>query len=184
MLRLGPESVGDPAAMRAPAVSIPKSDPVRVAAILVVLVGTATIAGAWIFELMGYAPCPLCLDQRLPYYAGIPLAAVVLVTTRRAEGRRLPRALIGLVGLLFLYGASLAAYHAGVEWKLWAGPSDCAVGTGGPSATGGLLDSLNEAVLIRCDEPALLVFGLSLAAWNAVISLALSAVSLRAALLR
>jgi disulfide bond formation protein DsbB len=170
--------------MRAPTFPVPKSDPIRFAAIAVVLAGTATIAGAWIFELMGYAPCPLCLEQRLPYYAGIPLAAVALLATRLGQGRMLPRVLIGLVGLTFLYGAGLAAYHTGVEWKLWAGPSDCAIGTGGPTAAGGLLDSLNETVLIRCDEPALLVFGLSLAAWNVVISLALAAVSLRAALIR
>ena len=170
--------------MRAPTPSVPRSDPVRFAAIAVVLVGTATIAGAWIFEHMGYLPCPLCLQQRIPYYVGIPLAVAALVATRMGRGAVLPRALIGLVGLLFLFGAGLAAYHAGVEWKFWPGPSDCAVGAGGPTAAGGLLDSLNETVLVRCDEPALLVFGQSLAVWNVAISLALAAVSLRAAIVR
>lgn len=170
--------------MRAPTPTAPQSDPVRFAAIAVVLVGTATIAGAWIFEHMGYAPCPLCLQQRIPYYVGIPLAALALLATRLGRGAFASRALIGLVGLLFLGGAGLAAYHAGVEWKFWAGPSDCAVGAGGTTAAGGLLDSLNETVLVRCDEPALLVLGLSLAVWNVAISLALAAVSLRAAIVR
>lgn len=168
--------------MRAPTPPPPPSDPIRFAAIAVVLVGAATIAGAWIFEHMGYAPCPLCLQQRIPYYFGVPLAFLVLLATRLGHGSPVPRIGIGFVGLLFLGGAGLAAYHAGVEWKLWPGPSDCAAGAGGATTSaGGLLDSLNQTVLVRCDEPALLVFGLSLAVWNAAISLALAAVSLRAA---
>ncbi|MEJ8570242.1 disulfide bond formation protein B [Microbaculum marinum] len=163
---------------------IRKTDPVQLAAIAVVAVGAATILGAWAFEYAGYPPCPLCLDQRIPYYVGIPLALVCLIVARARPGSWPARALIGIVGLLFLGGAVLAAYHAGVEWKWWPGPADCAAGAGGDVTTGNLLDSLQSTPLVRCDEAALRILGLSLAGYNVLISLALAAVSLRAAFRR
>lgn len=163
-----------------------RPDPVRLAAAAVVLVGAATILGAWAFQYAGYAPCPLCLQQRIPYYTGVPLAFVALMAARVWPGSITPRALIGIVGLLFLGGAVLAAYHAGVEWKWWPGPTDCSAGAaaGGGETAGNLLESLQTTTLIRCDEAAWRLFGLSLAGYNVLISLALAAVSLGAAFRR
>ena len=45
--------------------------PPTMAALVVALAGAATIAGAWFFELvLKLKPCPLCLEQRVPYYIG------------------------------------------------------------------------------------------------------------------
>lgn len=161
-----------------------QTDTVRMAAIAVIAVGAATILGAWAFEYAGYVPCPLCLQQRIPYYVGIPLAVVTLFTARIWPGSATSRILIAIVGLLFLGGAGLAAYHAGVEWKWWPGPTDCSVGAGGEVTTGNLLDSLENTTLVRCDEAAWRLFGLSLAGYNVLISLALAFVALGAAFRR
>lgn len=158
--------------------------PVGRASAAVILVGAATIIGAWAFQMAGYVPCPLCLQQRIPYYIGVPLAFVAFVTARRMPGSTVPRSLIGIVGLLFLGGAGLAAYHAGVEWKFWPGPTDCAAGAGRALDTGNLLESLNDVVLVRCDEAAWQLFGLSLAGYNFLISASLAAISLGAAFKR
>src|SRR3954451_6526820 len=96
------------------------------AALTVALVGAATIAGAWFFELvLKLRPCPLCLEQRVPYYIGIPLALIVAF----AAWRRAPRTFVigGLLPIagLMLWGTYLGVFHAGVEWKLWAGPAEC-----------------------------------------------------------
>src|SRR5437588_8312794 len=87
------------------------------AALIVALAGAATIAGAWFFELvLKLRPCPLCLEQRVPYYIAIPLALIVAF----AAWRRAPRAIVvtGLVALaaLMLWGTYLGVFHAGVEW--------------------------------------------------------------------
>jgi disulfide bond formation protein DsbB len=160
------------------------SDPVPRAAIAVVLVGAATILGAWGFEAYGYVPCPLCLQERIPYYVGVPLAFVALVAARVRPLSAASRVLIGLVGVIFLAGAALAAYHSGVEWHWWPGPADCSTGAGSATSAGSLLDSLNTTILVRCDEAAWRLLGVSLAGWNFVISIALAAVSLHAAALR
>src|SRR3954452_22732816 len=155
-----------------------RSNPPAIAALVIALVGAATIAGAWFFELvMKLRPCPLCLEQRVPYYIGIPLALIVAL----AAWRKAPRAIVigGLIALaaLMLWGTYFGVFHAGVEWKLWAGPAECSGATQlGPA--GGLMDRLKTIVVVRCDEAAWRLLGISLAGYNVLITLALAAIAL------
>lgn len=141
------------------------------AAVLIFAISLATIAGAWIFEYFGYAPCELCLMQRWSYYAGVPLALVVALVAPVNAG--VARAGLVLLALLWLGSTGFGAYHAGVEWKWWPGPSTC----GGQAGFSGGLPDLSAPVVL-CDTPALIILGLSLAGWNAVISLGLSLIAL------
>src|SRR4051794_24337535 len=100
-----------------------RANPAAAAALVIAVVGTATIAGAWFLELVvKLKPCPLCLEQRVPYYIGIALALIVALAAWRKAPRMI--VMVGLVALalLMLWSAYLGAFHAGVEWKLWAGP--------------------------------------------------------------
>lgn len=152
----------------------------KAAAILAALAATATILGALVFEHgFGLKPCPLCLTQRIPYYAGIPVA--VLAALLAGAAPRLSRLVLALFALAMLIGAGIAVYHSGVEWKWWAGPSDCSGGADFLNQSGSVLDSLNETTVIRCDEAAWRFLGLSLAGWNVLISLALAALAARGA---
>jgi disulfide bond formation protein DsbB len=149
------------------------------AAAAVALAGAATLIGAWIFQYgFGLAPCPLCLQQRWPYYLSIPLAALVAVAAHRGAP---PRVLIGglvVTALILLWGAGLGVYHAGVEWHWWAGPQDCAGAGFTPGRAGTLLQQMQQARVVRCDEAAWRFLGLSLAGYNVLISLALAGVAL------
>ena len=152
--------------------------------VLALSTAAAVIAGALAFEhIGGYAPCPLCLQQRYAYYGGVPalFLALVLVTTGQSRAAGL---LFLAVCLAFLGNAVLAGYHSGVEWGLWLGPDTCAAGTPQPlgSGSGGILDKLSTTRVIRCDEAAWRFLGLSLAGWNVLASLFVAAVSLSAAL--
>lgn len=142
------------------------------ALVAVFAVSTATILAAWAFELVGgYVPCPLCLQQRWPYYAVVPLAALLLVLLAAdSPGARLARPGLVVIALIMAAGAGLAAYHAGVEWKWWAGPTTCAVGGG---LSGGLPDFATARV-VACDEAQWRLLGLSFAGWNFVVSLAVA----------
>jgi disulfide bond formation protein DsbB len=140
----------------------------------------ATIAGALVFEAFGYAPCELCLQQRWPYYIGVPLA----VAGALLSGAR-PRAgaiVLALVALVFAGSAVFGAWHAGVEWGFWPGPAGC---TGAASARatdmGDFLRQMETTRLVRCDEVAIRILGLSLAGWNALISLVIAGFALMAA---
>ncbi len=143
----------------------------RRAALLIFAVALATIVGAWIFESLGYAPCELCLLQRWSYYAAIPIALLVALA---APGRPdLATAGLGLLAVLWLGSMVFGIYHAGVEWKWWLGPSTCGSQDG---FSGGLPDL--GAPVILCDTPAIRILGLSLAGWNALISLGLALVAI------
>ncbi len=136
----------------------------RQCAMAVLMLAVAVIAGAWIFEYFGFAPCELCLKQRWAYYAAIPVALVI--TVMAPSSPRPARIGLQLLGVLWLASMIFGIYHSGVEWKWWPGPDTC-TGTGG--MTGGLPDLTKPVVM--CDQAAIRILGLSLAGWNAVISL-------------
>ena len=146
----------------------------------------ATVGSALGFQhIGGYIPCHLCLEQRIPYYIGVPVMLLAVIAVGAARARWLTRGLLVVGGLLMLYGLYLGVYHSGVEWAWWAGPTDCTAGAG-PVDTGGkgVLDAIDKFVPPSCDKAALRILGLSLAGWNAIASLILAAVAFRGALSR
>ena len=140
----------------------------------VALASAATVGAAWWLQWRGYAPCELCLKERIPYYASIPVALAVAGLPPSPQRRRLGFAVLAL---LFVAGAALSVYHTGVEGKLWAGPTECSGAMAAPPAVGDFLKQLNSITVVRCDEAALKVLGLSLAAWNAIAAAGLAVVS-------
>ena len=140
------------------------------------------IVSALGFEHIGkMQPCPLCLQQRWAYYAGIPatFAALVLLSAGQA---RWATAVFGLVALGYLANAGLGTYHAGVEWGFWPGPETCSGALTPLTPVGSLLDSLKNAPrIVRCDEAAWRFAGLSFAGWNVVASLMLFTGTVKAA---
>lgn len=145
------------------------------------LLAAAAILGALGFQhIGGVLPCELCLEQRYAYYAGVPLLFLALVLL--SAGQRGPAALLFLaVALAFLANAALGVYHAGVEWHFWPGPAACTGAQPLSNSVGGLLNSLPTTSVIRCDEAAWRLAGISLAGWNVAVSLLVLVMSLRAA---
>lgn len=164
--------------MTAMSVGASRSNPAATAALIVAAGGVAAIAGAYFFQyVLGLAPCPLCLEQRIPYYVAIPLA---LLVTRLAMGRASPNLVVGglaLLAVVMLIGAGLGVYHSGVEWNFWLGPQDCTGDITNFGGAGGLLDKMQKTSIVRCDQASRFL-GISLANCNVVISLALAAVAL------
>jgi disulfide bond formation protein DsbB len=155
-----------------------RNEPVRLAAAAVAILGLATILGAWFFQVViGLPPCPLCLEQRYAYYFSIPLAVLVLLGLTYGASRKVLIAALAVIALGMLWNAGLGAYHAGVEWKFWEGPKDCAGGLSDLGTAGGLLDKLKSIRVVRCDEIPWSFLGISLAGYNALISLMLSLIA-------
>ncbi len=150
-------------------------DPLH-AALGLLLIAFATIAGAWVFEWAGYAPCELCLMQRWAYYVGVPLAALVAIIAARGP-HVLAGAGLALLGLVFIGSALFGAYHAGVEWGFWPGPAGCTGALTRADSMADFLKQLESTKVVRCDAVAIRILGLSLAGWNAVISAAMAALA-------
>ena len=164
--------------MRAPAYNILREQPVAAAAIIIALGAMATILGAWFFQYaLGYLPCELCLQQRIPYYVTIPLAVLVAAGALAGWPRQWLAAGLVVVAFAMLINAGLGVYHSGVEWKWWAGPTACGGTLGDLGSAGDLLSRVQTTRVIRCDEAAWRFLGLSLAGYNVLISLALVAIA-------
>ena len=146
-------------------------------------IALATITLAHVFERFGYAPCPLCLQERYAYYFGVP-ALVVAFFAARAESFTLARVLLVLVGLAFLINAGVGVYHTGVEWKWWPGPTSCSGGVAVEWGEGGVASSIERAEVVSCSEASWRMLGLSFAGWNAVISALLAGIAAYGASLR
>lgn len=149
-----------------------------------ILISAAMLATAHAFERFGgYEPCLLCLRQREVYWIAIGLSAVFMVLVRLPGGPRCREATCWALGLLFLTGTGIAVYHAGAEWKFWPGPDACAAASGTVNAAA--LEAFLGGAPVkvpRCDEAAWVFAGLSMAGWNALVSLGLVILSVLAVL--
>jgi disulfide bond formation protein DsbB len=151
-------------------IALPPSQ--RERALWIAAASVAILAVVWIFQSFGYAPCELCLTQRYAFYAAVPLALLTALLAGRSV-RDLARAGFALLALVFIANAVLAAYHAGVEYHWWPGPTAC---TGGPGSldVNDLVKALDSVKVVRCDEVQLRIAGLSLAGWNVLASAVLA----------
>jgi disulfide bond formation protein DsbB len=148
-------------------------NPPLLIALSILAAAALSIAGAFVFEALGFAPCELCLTERIPYYAAIPLAGVAALFAARGHKKLLGAAFAGLA-LTFAASAVLGVYHAGIEWGFWPGPKDCSGVLERARSVEDFLVQLQSAKVVRCDAPALRIFGISLASWNAVVSVGLA----------
>jgi disulfide bond formation protein DsbB len=143
------------------------SDGLRAARWIALLLPLALVGGALTSQLFGLVPCEMCMWQRWPHYAAIIVAAMSFAV----RSRPLQMLLVLFAATLIAVSGGIGVFHAGVEYRWWEGITAC---TARPTA-GSPMDMLNEALrrpLIRCDVPQWTLFGVSLAGFNAIFSLA------------
>jgi disulfide bond formation protein DsbB len=158
--------------------TLARQDPPLSAAAIVAVAGLATIGGFFYFQyVLGYPPCPLCLDQRNAFYFSVPLAALLWLGAGYGASRKVMVLGFVAIALAMLWNTGLSTYHAGVEWKLWAGPTDCSGPINGFGAASNMLNRLQDIRIVRCDEAAWRLFGISLAGYDVLVSLFLAAVA-------
>jgi disulfide bond formation protein DsbB len=136
---------------------------------IALLLPSALMAGALGSQFIGgLFPCEMCHWQRWPHYAAIVLAALAFVV----PGPALKRALVALAALAILVSGGIGVFHAGVEYHWWQGITACSTtmqGSGG--SVEDMLKRIMDAPVVRCDVAQWSLFGISLAGFNAIISL-------------
>jgi len=135
---------------------------------LALLVPLALIGGALFSQFVGHlVPCEMCMWQRYPHYAAIGVAVLAFII----PDRRATYALVAIAALLIATSGVIGVLHAGVEYKWWPGFTPCTAGFK-PGATGmEMIEMLRHAPIVRCDTAQWTLFGISLAGFNAIISL-------------
>ncbi|WP_425230888.1 disulfide bond formation protein B [Sphingomonas sp.] len=140
---------------------------------LALLLPAALLVGAWGSQLIGgLVPCEMCHWQRWPHYAAVPVAALALF----APGR-LRVALVVLAALLVAVSGAIGVAHAGVEYHWWNGFTACTASAMPANLTAAQrLDWFMHLPPVMCDVPQWTLFGVSLAGFNAILSLGGAAV--------
>ena len=138
------------------------------AKLLALLVPAALLAGAYGSQYLGgLAPCEMCYWQRYAHWAAAALAlGSVLLSAMPDRGR----SFVWLAALAILVSGGIGIYHAGVEAGIFTGATQCTSQISGASADD-LLKSVMAAPMIRCDEIQFQFLGVSMAGWNAIISI-------------
>ena len=150
-------------------------------------ISLAMLAAAHGFErFMGLAPCNLCLKQREVFWAAVVISGLATFWAVISRSRRgTPRIASFLLAAVFITGAITAGFHAGGEQGWWALPASCAAGN--PldfdlqSLSAFADGTASMGPIISCGDIAWSWLGLSMAAWNFILSVALAIVSLLAA---
>ena len=125
------------------------------------------LGGALAFQYIGgLAPCHLCILQRWPHGIAIALGLLILAWPRRW--------LALVAGFVMLDGAGTGLYHVGVERGWWPGPTACTAPAPGDMPAGDLLDQILATPVVLCDQVAWSLLGISMAGWNAILSLVLA----------
>lgn len=140
--------------------------PVRVTLILCALVSFIFLAVALISQYgFGLHPCELCIYQRIPYAAIIPLSLIGVFLVRNWRGRYI---IAVICALLFLTDAGIGGYHAGVEAGIFKGPDACSSDGGGGQTIEEIRAAIMNAPLVSCSQAMAYFMGLSMAAWNMI----------------
>jgi disulfide bond formation protein DsbB len=143
-----------------------RRDSFAAARVLALLLPAALIGGALLSQAFGLIPCEMCMWQRWPHYAAIAVAALSFVVRPRV----VQLLFVLFAAVLIAVSGAIGVFHAGVEYHWWQGITACTA----HSTPGDPMAMLNEALkrpLIRCDVPQWTLFGISLAGFNAILSL-------------
>lgn len=141
----------------------PGTRPAAMARALALAVPTFLLGGALFSQYVGgLNPCEMCYWQRWPH--GFAIVAAVAAFFYDAESRP-ARLLTALAALGIAISGAIGVFHAGVEAGWWEGLTTCT--SSGPMN----LDDLLAAPIVRCDEVQWSLIGISMAGWNAIVSL-------------
>ena len=145
--------------------------PLLVALASAAILGTALASQYW----GGLTPCVLCLYQRVPYWVAIGAGAAAAAAAGLGW-RGAATVAIAVCAVAFAVGLGIAVYHVGVEQGWWVGTASCAGVPAGAAADAAALRRLLEAApVVRCDDVAWSLFGVSMAGYNAIASTGLAA---------
>lgn len=145
-----------------------RSDSLVTARWLALIVPLALLGGALGSQYLGgLVPCEMCHWQRWPHYAAVPVAALAFVV----QGRLSRKLLVLLAAALIAVSGVIGVLHAGVEYHWWDGFTPCTAAIDTSGGFEAMLKRINETPFVRCDAPQWTLFGISLAGFNAIISL-------------
>ena len=133
----------------------------------------ALLSAYFIQYILDHQPCNLCLIERIPYYAAIILISLLLVTNKNEK------VFLYTITSFFIFGTIVSFYHFGIEQGFFNESLICNIGKKlSISSANELLQELQKKT-ISCKNATFTLFGISLAAFNVIVSLAISIIMIK-----
>jgi len=121
--------------------------------------------------VLDHKPCNLCLIERVPYFSAIIIISIFLFF------KKFEKIYLIILSLIFFSAALVSFYHFGIEQGFIQESFVCDLNIkNGDLSKKDLLNQLKESS-VSCKDVTFKVFGLSLATFNILISLILSAIT-------
>ena len=140
---------------------------------LIFLSFIALIFAYFVEFVLGHEPCNLCKIERIPYIGSIILISFLIFTNKWEK------IILSIILLLFIFGSVTSIYHVGIEQGLFSESLLCELGLNtNIQNSDDLLKSL-EKTPISCKDVTFRIFGLSLATFNAFLSIVISYILLK-----
>ena len=128
------------------------------------LASSILLGSAFWFEIVaGLSPCKLCILQRWPHALLIMIAFIGIVYIKKNW-------ILLLIVLSAITSGLIGFYHSGVEQGWWAGPSGCGIQSNSENNIHNLTTLLLETPVVKCNEIAWSLMGISMAGWNTIAS--------------
>lgn len=152
------------------------------AGLIALLGSTALLAGALGFQyIVDLPPCPLCIEQRMPHLAAILFGLLAFAGDRNDTAPAFPLSMSLLAALALITTGLMGVHHAGIEYDWWTGPVSCTQATQATTLED-LMAEIERQSIVMCDEAPWTLLNISLAGYNALISLGLAALVLKESL--
>lgn len=136
---------------------------------IAIAVPAALLAGAYGSEIWGgLHPCEMCWWQRYAHFAGLGFALLALLLVKAPDRGR---SFVWLAALAILTSGGIGAYHAGVEADIFEGFTQCTSAAGAGQSSDEMLKAIMAAPFVRCDDIQFSFLGISMAGWNAILSI-------------
>jgi disulfide bond formation protein DsbB len=133
----------------------------------------ALIAAYFIQYILKHEPCNLCLVERIPYFAAIILISLIFILNKYEKLITL------IVGLFFIFGAIVSFYHFGIEQGFFNESFVCDLNNNDKVTSAKDLLKQLRGKTVSCKDVTFKVLGLSLATFNTIISIIISAIMVK-----
>ena len=123
--------------------------------------------------VLGHKPCNLCIIERIPYIASIPLISLIFIMNKYEK------IISGIILIFFIFGTVVSFYHFGIEQGFFSESLICELNNNNPLSKEELLNQLKKAEIVSCKDITFRFLGFSLATINTIISFILSGIMFR-----
>ena len=134
---------------------------------------SALLFAYFVEHALKHTPCNLCLIERIPYVITIVLTLLVLFFNKYEK------IVLISIGILFVFGASISFYHFGIEQGFFEESLVCNLGNNNKVMSPQELLKQLGGRIVSCKDVTFKILGLSLATFNTIISLIISAIMFR-----